>query len=128
MQSESEIPELENLTLRVLEEYDEERKIYVARCLETGTVADAPDQESLLQAIQQTLQLEIVLAVKNSNFANLFRQPSTGDVWARWHRAAGVPGAVKHLTLKLDISLPTIPRREVKSEIPITQAKYPRPA
>jgi hypothetical protein len=121
------IPELEHLELHILEEYDEEYETFVARSLETGTVATAPDMDSLRDIMLETLQLELTLAARSGNFANLWKQPAPGDVWARWHYAAGKSGK-KDSTLTVSITLPTTPRREVKSEIRITKASTPRTA
>jgi hypothetical protein len=121
------IPELEHLTLRVLEEYDEEAGAWVARCLETGAVASARDQSTLQALMRETIQLEILLAVKKDNFPNLFRSPASGKVWAKWLRVAGMPNALSEDTLEINISLMT-PRREVKSEIGIQKASFPRTA
>lgn len=114
------IPELKNLSLRVLEEFDEEHAMYVARCLETGTVATADSAEACRDLIKETLELEITLAATKRNFPNLFRQPASGEVWARWHAAAGESGNLSEMTLTVNVTLPT--RREVKSEIRISKA------
>jgi hypothetical protein len=121
------IPELEHLELHVLEEYDEEHETFVARCLETGTVSTANEMDSLREIMRETLQLEITLAARSGNFANLWKRPAPGDVWARWHYAAG-SGGKDESTMTISISLGTIPKREVKSEIRITKASISRTA
>jgi hypothetical protein len=120
------ITELEYLTLKVLEEYDEDRREWVATCVETGAVATAHDQGILQKLIQDTIRLEILLAIQKDNFANLFRRPASGEVHARWLRAAGLTKPLKE-KLEISYSLST-PRREVKSEISIAKASYPRTA
>lgn len=122
------IPELEYLTLRVLEEYAEDEQAWVATCLDTGAVASAPDLAMLEKLIEETIQLEITMAVQRSDFANLFRKPAAGEVVARWLRAAGLSGGLTEVRLGITIDLATPPRREVKSEIGIKKASVPRTA
>jgi hypothetical protein len=122
------IPELEHMTLKILEEYDAEQGTWVARCLETGAVATAPDQQTLQKLINETIQLEVLLAIKKNDFANLFHKPASGEVCARWYRTAGMSsGALTTYDLELNFDL--TPRREVKSEkIGISKASIPRTA
>ena len=120
------IPELDHLTLRVLEEPDPESGGFLARCLETGTVAAAPDIQTLRQLFDKTLELEILLAIRNKDFANLLRRPVSGDVAARWLRAAA--NKCEDTTLKLNLPVEVPPRREVKSEIAIKKASLSRTA
>ncbi len=114
-------PQLKNLELRVLEEYDPEYKTWVATCLETGTVATADDPKELEKAIRETLELEISLAVKSGNWAGLLHKPAPPEMVARWLLVAGTTQVVKS---NLTISLPTIPRREVQSEFRIAKSAH----
>lgn len=118
---------LGNIELRILEEFDKEHKVFVAHCLETGAVASATDAASLHTLMKETLQLEITLAVRSGDFDNLWKQQAPPDVWTRWHKAAGA-GNKEDSTLTFNITLPTTPRREVKSEIRISKASINRTA
>jgi hypothetical protein len=106
-------PQLKNLELRVLEEYDPNYQTWVATCLETGTVATADDATRLENSIRETLELEVSLAVKSGNWAGLLRKPASPETVAKWLLVAGTTQVVKS---NLTISLPTTPRREVQSE------------
>ena len=109
------VPELAHLTLKVLEEYDEDHKTWVATCLETGAVATAPDPDNLRKLMDETIQLEILLAIKRNDFANLLRKSASSEVKARWYRAAGMASALDQYDLEINLHL-SPPRREVKSE------------
>jgi hypothetical protein len=109
------VPELMYLTLKVLEEYDEDHKTWVATCLETGAVAAAPDPATLRKLMDENIQLEILLAIKRNDFANLFRKSASGEVKARWYRAAGMTTVLDQYKLEINIHL-SPPRREVTSE------------
>lgn len=122
------IPELEHLSLKVLEEYDEERREWVATCIETGAVAAASDHPTLQRLIQDTIRLEILLAVQKGNLPNLFRKPAAGEVRVKWLRAAALaPHGPTDSTLEISFNLPP-PRREVKSEIKVKTVSLPRTA
>ena len=112
---------LPHINLRVLEEYDSDYSTYVARCLETGTIATADDPESLVEAVKEALTAEIVLAARADKLERLFARPSPPDVWARWLRAVGESGEPKSIALDVwpRIGRDAIPRRGVQSAISI---------
>jgi hypothetical protein len=118
-------PQLKNLELRVLEEYDPSYQTWVATCLETGTVATADDVTQLEASIRETLELEVSLAVKSDNWAGLLHRPASPDTVAKWLLVAGTTQVVKS---NLTISLPTTPRREVQSEFRIAKSSKHRTA
>lgn len=123
------IPELERLSFRVLEEFDEAQGAWTAVCLETGAVATATEQTTLQELILETIQLELLLAVRKDAFSNLFRKPASGEVWAKWFKAAGMSDELSQSTIELDLGNLT-PRRGVQLErqISITKASVPRTA
>lgn len=126
--NEEPIPELRYLSLKVLEEYDEDRREWLATCIETGTVAAAPDQATLQQLIQDTIRLEILLAIQKGNLPSLFRKPASGEARVKWLRAAAMsPHGPTDTTLEINFNLPP-PRREVKSEIKVKTVSLPRSA
>jgi len=109
------IPELERLSFRILEEYDEAQGTWTAICLETGAVASATEQPQLQQLILDTIQLELLLAVRKGAFSNLFRKPASGEVWAKWFKAAGMSNELSQTTIELDLGN-LAPRRGVQIE------------
>jgi hypothetical protein len=70
--------------LRVLSEYDSLYNIYVAQCLETGSIVSADDPATLEDMMTELLADEVGHAVEHKNFANLFSTPAPPDVWVRW--------------------------------------------
>jgi hypothetical protein len=73
--------------LRVLMEYDNTYKVYVARCLETGSVATADDFDTVQEMIKEILEDEIAFAIENDNLPNLYSAPAPLDVFKRWRNA-----------------------------------------
>src|SRR5436190_23211656 len=69
-----------SLDLKVLIEYDQDYDVYVARCLETGAVATGETPDEASQLMKQTLELDILLAIKANNLDNLFHATATPDV------------------------------------------------
>lgn len=84
------IPERKEMfKLRVLAEYDDNYQIYVAQCLETGSIVSADDMETLQSMMFELLTDEVSYAVEHKNFANLFSTPAPPDVWVRWLKSTG---------------------------------------
>lgn len=106
---------VEHLDLKVLVERDDTYETYVARCLESGSVAtgDTPEQATAL--IKETLELEILLAIKDGSLANLLRFPAPPDVHERWYMARTMSG-VEEVPLYIPADPP---KRSVKPEISI---------
>jgi hypothetical protein len=117
--------ELENLPLRVLEEYDEEHHTYVARCLDTGAVAVGETPEEAHSIIKQVIASDILLAIQAGHLRGLFRVCAAPDVIDRWYAVKSDGGEVE--TEKLDIALPP-PKRGVQSELSIVKATHRRTA
>lgn len=117
--------ELENLRLRVLEEYDEEHNGYVARCLDTGTVATGKTPEEAHSVIKELLESDILLAIQVGHLRGLFRAPASSDVFDRWYAVQSAGGQVE--TERLNIALPSS-KRGVQSELSIVKATHRRTA
>ena len=77
--------------LRVLAEYDDLYQIYVAQCLETGSIVSADDPATLEDMMIELLGDEVSHAVEHKNFANLFSTPAPSDVWVRWLKTESEP-------------------------------------
>jgi hypothetical protein len=90
--------------LRVLIGYDDTYKVYVARCLETGSVVTADDQDTAKSMIKELLEDEIAFALEYRNLANLFSTPAPIEVWQRWQKVVKKPDAkVESLPLNVDV-------------------------
>lgn len=74
--------------LRVLAEYDEKYKTYVAYCLETGSVVTSDDPEALKGEMKELLEDELMFAFKTKNLTNLFSSPAPFDIWVKWMESA----------------------------------------
>ena len=70
--------------LRVLVEFDETYSIWVARCLETGGVTTADEEPTVRDMMKELLEDEILHALQEEDFGDLFSCPADPDVWFRW--------------------------------------------
>ncbi len=75
-------------TFRVLVEFDGDYNVYVARCLETGSVATADDSGTVIDMIQELLMDEAAYALEHDSLVNLYSRPSPISVWNRFVSAA----------------------------------------
>jgi hypothetical protein len=73
---------------RVLVEFDDKYKIFVAYCLNTGNVVSADDPETTIQMIKEVLEDEVYHAIKFENYSNLFSSTAPPEVWQKWHALA----------------------------------------
>lgn len=78
-----------HLTLRFLEEYDADTKQYVARCLETGTVATGDTEDSAHALLIQTIQLEAAAVSRALRESALFEKPAGAVYELRWQKGEG---------------------------------------
>lgn len=76
------------IQLRVLAEFDEKYKTFVAYCLETGSVVTADDADSLKDEMQELLEDELSFAFETKNLANLFSSPAPFEKWVKWQEVA----------------------------------------
>ena len=70
--------------LRLLGEFDEKYKTFVAYCLETGSVVTADDPKSLREEMKELLEDELSSAFETKNLTNLFSSPAPFDKWIKW--------------------------------------------
>lgn len=75
------------LNLRVLAEYNSTYKVFMAQCLETGSIVTADDEETAKSMITELLEDEISYAVKHRNIGNLFSTPAPLEIWSKWFNA-----------------------------------------
>jgi hypothetical protein len=75
-------------TFRVLVEFDGDYNVFVARCLETGSIATADDEETVTEMIQELLIDEATYALDHDSLDNLYSKPSPIAVWNRFNQAA----------------------------------------
>ncbi len=78
---------------RVLIELESAYNVFVARCLETGSVATADNVDMVEDMIKELLVDEVTFAMNHNNLANLYSSPAPLDVWMRFRHASrgGVP-------------------------------------
>lgn len=109
-----------SLDLKVLTEFDEDYGLYVARCLETGAVATGNTQDEATALIRQTLELDILLALRANNLEGLFQTNAPADVRARWYMAKASSGLE---IVKLNIPDIGTPKRGIQSELRIAKTR-----
>jgi hypothetical protein len=80
------------LTLRVFIFQDD--GIYVAQCLETGSVATADDSITAKDMICELLNDEVEFALKHGKYTNLFSTPAKPEIWAEWFKKVREVAAV----------------------------------
>jgi hypothetical protein len=73
---------------RVLVEFDEKYKMFVAYCLNTGNVVSADDSATTVQMMKEVLEDEVFHAIKFENYSNLFSNTAPPEVWRKWHALA----------------------------------------
>lgn len=115
------MPSLKNGPLfffRVLIEKEIAYNVYVARCLETGSVATADDADTVEDMIKELLMDEVTFAVENDNLSNLYSSPAPLDIWMRFKQAVrdGIPSKPMQRAIKARN------REEVSAEININRA------
>ena len=78
---------------RVLIEFESGYNVFVARCLETGSVTTANDVETVEDMMQELLVDEVIFALEHNNLPNLYSSPAPYDVWTRFRSAqrSGTP-------------------------------------
>jgi hypothetical protein len=102
---------------RVLIEFDSGYNVFVARCLETGSVATADDADTAKEMIEELLVDEVTFALAHNHLANLYSSPAPFDVWIRFRHAqqGGVPQ--KHVQRAIRAQ-----NEEVPAEIEVASA------
>lgn len=104
--------------LRALLEFDPGYKLYVARCLETGSVVTADDAETVREMLKELLEDEIEFAVEHENFANLFSSPASPDVWVKWNNIAA-KNNIETMYISVNAKELRLDEREVSSEVQV---------
>lgn len=100
---------VENLDMKVLAEYDEDYRVYVAHCLETGAVATGSSLDEAEALIKQVLENDISIAIRTSSLESLFHTCAPSDVRTRWYEVKATrPDHVKNI--HLDIPLENVSR------------------
>jgi len=110
------------IQLRVLAEFDDKYKTFVAYCLETGSVVTADDADSLKQEMKELLEDELSFAFETRNLRNLFSSPAPFEKWVKWQEAAEKQEP-ESIELVLDLAKPVRKgRREVSTEVKLARA------
>ncbi|HEV8427559.1 MAG TPA: hypothetical protein VGQ41_06575 [Pyrinomonadaceae bacterium] len=92
--------------LRVLADLDSEYNVWVARCLETGSMVTADDPETVIEMMKEVLEDEITFAWENDNLANLYSTPAPREILLRWREAVEAGAEVHPLQLDLKFKEP----------------------
>jgi len=111
------------LSLRVVTEYDAAYKVYVAYCLETGSVVTADDQATVESMIEELLSDEVEYALEHDRaFSNLTSSPAPLEIVAKWMKAAET-GKVepRMIQVKSEQLRLLLGRREVTTELRIVK-------
>lgn len=111
-------------TFRVLVELESAYNVYIARCLETGSVATADNPDTAEDMIKELLIDELTFALQNDNLKNLYSDPAPTDVWLRFRNAqrSGVPSK------PMQRAISARNNAEVPTEINVTRAAATRAA
>ena len=76
-----------SLPFRVLVEFDDDYSEWVARCIDTDSVATGPTDADAEAGIKAILENEIRIAVQERSIRNLVRARASFDVIERWYQA-----------------------------------------
>lgn len=103
---------------RVLIEFDSRYNTWVARCLETGSVATATDPDTVEDMIKELLIDEVTFALENDNLSNLYSSPAPIDTWMKFRQAQqnGIPSKPFHRAVRAT-------NEEVPAEIKISRSR-----
>jgi len=109
--------EIPMFRFRVLIEHNSAYNRFVARCLETGSVATASDENMVEDMIKELLTDEVIYALDHNNLANLYSSPAPYDVWMRFRQAErlGIPSKPMNRAIRARNS------EEVPAEIKIAR-------
>lgn len=80
--------------------FEDAYKHWIARCLETGSVATADTEEVCRDMIRELLIDELQFNLDRNNLANLFSAPAPTGIWVRWHVAESERGVVRTWAIK----------------------------
>jgi hypothetical protein len=103
---------------RVLIDFDSSYNTFVARCLETGSVAAADNADTVEDMIKELLMDEVTFAVGRNNIADLYSSPAPLDIWLKYRQASqhGVPSEPMSRAVRAS-------NEEVPAEITIARFK-----
>ncbi len=93
--------------LRVWGEYDSKYEVYVAYCVETGSVTTAEDIETALDMMRELLEDEVSRVMVTKNVGNLFSTPAPIEIREKWTRRASELRPDQIGVMKLNIKVPT---------------------
>ena len=103
---------------RVLIEFDSGYNTYVARCLETGSVAAADTAYTVEEMIKELLIDEVTFALARNNIADLYSSPAPLNVWMKYRQATqhGIPTKPMNRAVRAS-------NQEVPAEIKIARSR-----
>jgi predicted RNase H-like HicB family nuclease len=106
---------IEQLELRVFIEFDEDYGQYVARCIDTGAVAEGATIEEAELLITEVLKNDFRIAMEEESLKSLFHGESPFEAKVGWYESRTAdPSSVKKIRLEVS----TEPqRRSVQSEL-----------
>jgi hypothetical protein len=84
MKTETEVP---LFVFRAVVAFDQGHQVFVARCLETGSVAAADSAEMAEDMIKELLIDQVAFAIGRDNLADLYSSSSPLEYWLEYRRA-----------------------------------------
>ena len=98
---------------RVLLRKDGKYGVYVAHCVETGSVVTAETEEDAKTMMRELLEDEISFALRHGNLKNLFSSPAPMAVLLQWMEAARDKAPT---TVELDINVNELEHSEIETK------------
>ena len=112
----TDIPSLiEQIDLRVFIKFDEESRVYLACCIDTGAVATGDTVDEAESLIKRILENDLRHAVEDGSLKSLYHAQAPYDAIEGWYVAkTSSPDALKHI--RLDV-IPGPSKRGAQSEV-----------
>jgi len=108
---------IESIDFRVLIELEDDG-LYVARCLQTGAVAEGATVEEAEGLIKAILENDFRRAIQLGSIEGLLSNPAPYDVVVQWYEMkAANPEDVRHIPLAVSVA-PL--KRDVQSEVRVS--------
>jgi hypothetical protein len=110
------------IVFRVLIEHDPKYRLYVAQCLQTGSVVTADDTKTVESMMKELLEDEISYAVVHNNLKNLTSTPAPLEIWKKWSKAAAITKPTR-VTLNITAKELRLDEPEMVSEVKVARTE-----
>jgi hypothetical protein len=118
---------LSRMDLKVLVEPDKDYGAFVAYCIETGAVASGETEQEAESMIKQTLELDMLLAIRAKSLQGLLHTVAPADIRARWYENfAAFPEEIQVIKLNIPSESPVgppPPKRSVQPEFTLVRSR-----